>query len=63
MCGEDTEDSWHIWDNCPGFKQQRKEAMKKLEESSITYEKVLLEFFGNEIIQDILKTNEVIIER
>ncbi len=59
LCGEDYEDTWHIWENCPALKNERKKALLYMK-SGLSYERTLLKFFQEPKILEIIGRNEAI---
>ncbi len=60
LCGEDYENSWHLWDNCPILTQERKLALQYMK-GGTSYERALLKFFREDKVLDIISINEVLV--
>ena len=61
LCGEEQEDSWHLWQYCPSLAMERREAFYRLE-SGAGYEKTLLNFFQCGKIVSLRARNEAELE-
>ncbi len=47
LCGEDTEDPWHLWDLCPVLDEQRASINREIEKG-LLWERGLIKFFQKE---------------
>ena len=57
LCGEAWEDTWHLWNLCPGLEGERREIAQKLK-GVFTLEKGILQLFKSEKVLELTATNE-----
>ncbi len=60
LCGEDTEDPWHLWNLCPVLKEQRQYITREIE-MGLLWERGLLKFFRKEELTKLRANNEALL--
>ncbi len=60
ICGEDEENTWHLWEWCPGLEQQRTE-IKELIKTGLTRERGIVKLAESKALTRMRLENEVIV--
>ena len=60
LCGEDDEDSWHLWEWCPRLETKRIEIQKEIN-GGLAFEKGVLRFAKQKEFMELLAENETLL--
>ncbi len=61
LCGEDWEDSWHLWALCPNLIPERIEISSYLKNNGKLKERALLKFFSKKKLVHLMAANEALL--
>ena len=61
LCHDDKEDSWHLWNNCPGTGAARRE-LKYLREAGMSMESAILRLSKTKQVKSLLELNDSLIQ-
>ncbi len=61
LCGEDWEDSWHLWALCPNLADERDQANIRLKGNIKLQERAILKFFAEDKLLHLKASNEALL--